>query len=188
MSSEIGESGKHVVEKLREHCEAEAGTAEEEFPKSKIIAIASMIMALLSAIGALLAGITANEILIERTEEIVERQDMETARLKVEILQTKAALLNAMDKPVPEGDVKRIEEYRAAIGEVKFEVETDEAKVSQSILEHELFAIGVTILSVAITLCGLSVLTRRHSLFTCGIAISVVGAGFLGGGVYTMFW
>lgn len=61
-------------------------------------------------------------------------------------------------------------------------------KTKQAILEHELFAIGVTILSVAITLSGLSVVTDMPRLFTAGIGLGIVGAGFFCAGVYTMFW
>ena len=182
MSSDIEESGKHAIGHMKEH------TSKDGADQNKVIAIASMIMALLSAVGALLADITANEILIGRTEQIIERQRMETARMKVEVLRTKVALLEAMGKPVDVVDQQRIGEYRSGIGEVKFETESDEAKVGQAILEHGLFAIGVTILSVAITLSGLSVDTSRRGLFTVGVVIGLIGAGFLGGGVYTMFW
>jgi hypothetical protein len=60
-------------------------------------------------------------------------------------------------------------------------------KVQATIFEHELFAIGVTLLSTAITLSGKSVVTKRGMIWAPGFVVGVIGASVVGSDVYKVF-
>ena len=62
----------------------------------------------------------------------------------------------------------------------------DEEESIAALEEHELFAVGTTMLAMAITLTGMAVIIRRRSLWYCGIGISVFGGAVIIYGIVLM--
>lgn len=151
------------------------------------VALSTMVMALLSALGVLLAGVAVNELMIERTKEILEVSHLEADRIDVELLKSKHAILTSLGETLDNSEIEKIRKYQDKIEELKTDVALEEARVQRTIFEHELFAIGVTLLSIAITLCGMSVITKRRKIWAVGLVIGVIGASFVGSGIYKMF-
>ncbi len=143
-------------------------------------------MALFSAIGALLAGITANDSLMERTEEVLEVSRMANDELHVEVLRTKHELLKSLGKMPAESELARIHAYETDAAKLKLAVQKEEMLVRLSSYKHEIFAIGVTLLAMAISLSGMAIVVGRNGLWHVGIVFGVLGCGFVAFGVYQL--
>ena len=162
----------------------EMGSQHSAF--SRRVGVVTMIMGVLSAVGALLAGITANDILLKRTAEIVDRQDLVSARVRVEILETKVVLLQSAGRKVDE-EQKLIDKLRRKMGAEQAAAEMEEGEVKDTIPAHELFSVGVALMSIAITLSGLAVASHNRRLHHLGILIAFVATGFFGAGAFSVF-
>ena len=75
---------------------------------------------------------------------------------------------------------------RNDVKKLSAEAELDEAQVEQTLLEHEMFAIAVTLLSVAITICGIALLSRHRVLWLTGLFFGVAGSLLFSAGVLEM--
>jgi NRPS condensation-like uncharacterized protein len=116
----------------------------------------------------LLAGVTSNQLLIERTEAILEVAHMETDRLNFELLKTKHAILKSLGETLDSGETGMINKYEVHFQQLNTETDADESNVKITIFNHELFAIGVTLSSIAITLSGMSLVTNRKQVWLGG--------------------
>lgn len=148
-------------------------------------AVSTLIMALFSAIGALLAGITANEALLERTSETMQVINRDRDLLQVEILKSKHESLAALDKPAPDDEVRILankESAKVASEEMKIEG----AEIESTMQHHEQFAIGVTLLSIGITLSGMAVVSQRPPIWHVGLVAGTGDAGFVGTAIVGM--
>lgn len=176
MPSEFEEAAEVGLEILNEEA---SENSHHSAPKwIALAAISTLVMALFSAVGALMAGITANEALLGRTAEIVEVVDRDRDQLEVEILASKHELLRALGKPVDSDEARLIEENRT-IRDSTEEMAEDEDEIAAAMYDHERLAIGVTLLSIAITLSGLAVVARNPRIWHVGLVVGTIGAGFV---------
>jgi hypothetical protein len=110
---------------------------------------------------------------------------LESARLEVDILTANARLMQALGFEIDEEQVALIERDREEIIEFATEVEEYEVEVAVVMRAHERLAVGVTLLSVAITLGGMALVTRRKFVWYGGLFLSVIGAGYVITGLQT---
>jgi uncharacterized membrane protein len=143
-------------------------------------------MALLTAIGALLAGVTSDEALLKRTEEIMEISILEGDRVQVDILSAKHEILVSLGKTPDEAEVERVREFKDAIEELAADVQREEKRIISSNSSSLVLAVAVTLLSVGITVSGMSVIVEQKMLWIVGIVFGVAGAVGVGIGVVTM--
>lgn len=183
MPSEISKSSESVSDAIVEHLQG--GNGHDGWIKG--VAITAMLMALFSAIGALLAGITSNDSLMERTEEVLEVSRLANDELHVEVLRTKHELLWSLGKVPAEEEVARIQAYENDAKAMRMAAEQEEALVGMSAYSHEIFSIGVTLLSIGITLSGMAIVASRPGLWHIGIVFGVLGCGFVALGMYRYF-
>ena len=181
MKSEIEESAETALELMED---LEAG---KESGWMGLIAVSTLVMALLSALGALLAGINANESILERTEEIIEISRKETEFLSIELLESKHEILNSLGTAPDSAEVERVRKERSEFEAERKKIMTDEGEVEAHIYEHEIFAGGVTLLSIAITLGGLALLAKRKIFWMIGLGFGITGTVLLALGIYSMF-
>ena len=178
MSSEYLESAEFSQEEIFEELEHDGHKGP---PWIKRVGLSTMIMASLVAIGALMAGITANELIIKRTEEILEAHQLSTDQLQIEVLKSKHAVLSSMGQTPESDEVDQIllfEKSREA-ELVKEELREDEAEVRSTLEAHEIFAISVTLLSIALTLSGVAILYRKKGIWFFGLGIGAIGTAFM---------
>ena len=184
MASEFEESAETAYEPISG---ALGDTSKEKRPGwTSWVALSTMVIALFSAVGALLAGISANEALLERTQEILEVSKLEIDRLDVELLKSKHEILTSLGESPDLGEIERISEYEGEIEELKTVGAGDETRILTAINEHQLFAIAVTLFSLAITLSGFALIAKRRILWAVSLAVAAVGSALLGFGVYQM--
>ena len=155
MPAEI-ESGESAHETLLD--ELQGGGEHGDRAWIRWVALTAMILALFSSVGALLAGITSTEAVMERTEEILELSRLEGDRLHIEILRSKHDLLRSLEKPLDLAEIERIQHYEEESAELAIAVAREEVQVGMANDKHGIFALGVTLLSIAITLSGMSIM------------------------------
>jgi chromosome segregation ATPase len=141
-------------------------------------AVSTLIMALMSAIGALLAGITANEALLRRTSETIEIVNRNRNQIEIDILASKHDILTALGKTADEDEARIVADAKR-IRETTPELKLDELEIKETMHHHELFAIGVTLLSIGITLSGMAIVSRRPPIWYVGLVSGLIGAGFV---------
>lgn len=180
MPSEFEESVEVAHELIREEVSRKTSRWIEW------VAISTMVMALFSALGALLAASTSNELMIKRTKEILEVSQLNADRTDIEILKSKHVLLESLGKKPEASDVERIKNYSYEIRDLKTDAESKERQITLTLYEHELFGIGVTLLSIAITLSGMAVVIKEKKIWFVGLMFAALGTSFLGAGLFKM--
>lgn len=184
MASELEEPAEPAHDLIRE----ELAEAEKDgsLPWLEKVALVTMIMALLSALGALAAAFSANELMLDRTEEILESSEASNATLEIELLSSKHEILESLgESPDPE-ELERVREFQARAREAKSSATQSEASVQKTLPEHERFAIGVSLLSIAITLSGMSIVTTSRRLWFLSLTLGLFGAALLAVGFFKM--
>jgi hypothetical protein len=183
--SEVIETAETAQDTVLEAVESkEVG---EQHPRwHKQVALTTLVMALLAALGALLAGRTANEALLGRTAEIIEMSRLEGDRLSVETLKSKHEILLALGETPDQAEVKRIKAFEAEMRELDTEAACEEALALSSASAHQILAIGVTMLSLGITLGGMAIVVERKYLWYVGLVFGALGILTVGIGVLPM--
>ena len=150
------------------------------------ISISTMAMAVITAVGILLAGITLNEFFLERTQELVELNRLGVDRVNMEVLESKLHILTVLGEPLDSDEVQKLQDYREEASVLAPLVAEEDAVSRRALFEHELFAIGVTLLSIAITITAVSAILKKKSLWFSGLAVGALGAGFVAVATITM--
>ncbi len=184
MVSEFEEAAEVAHDLIKEELQKEG--KDEKLLWIGLVSLSTMVMALLSALGALLAAVAANELMIERTKEILEISHLETDRINIELLKSKHAILTSLGEVPDSSEIERIRKYQDDNKKLKIDAEAEESIFQKAISEHELFAIGVTLLSIAIALSGMSLVAKRKMLWAVGLVFGVIGVSFVGVGVCKM--
>ena len=181
------ENFEEIAEVAMEAIEQESGGHHKDIPNwIEWAALSTMLIALFSAVGGLLAGMTGNEAIIERQEQISELIDVNRMELAAEVLLTRLAVIeSAGDKP-EQALLDEIRDSQTAVSEHAKRAFEDVQQSQSALRTHELFAIGTTILSVAITLIGMAVIVRQQRLWYLGLAISTCGAAIVVYGIVMM--
>ena len=183
--AEIGESTELVSELAMES--VQDGEPESERARWHMhVAITTLLMALLTAFGALLTGMTAHEALLDRTKEVIEISILEGDRVEVALLKAKHEILISLGETPDEAEIARIREFDEEIQELAAEIQSEERRILSSSSTHLTLAVAVTLLSVGITVGGMSVIVEQRSLWIAGIVFGVAGAVGVAIGVVTM--
>jgi hypothetical protein len=184
MASEFEEAAETARDIIKEESLKEVEKEEPQW--IGWVALSTLVMALLSALGSLTAGITANDLIIERSKEILDLSHISADRVDIQVLKSKHAILTSMGETVDSSEIEKIRNYEDEMEKAGADAAVEESQFQRAFFEHELFAMGVTMLSISITLSGISVVTRRKRAWMVGLVFAVIGTSFLGIGVYRM--
>ena len=166
----------------------EASRTEDGRPRWTLWAsISTMIMAMVTAVGVLLSGITLNEFFVERTAQMMEVSRLGVDTLGIEVLESKHEILARLGSAPDPDELKRIEAFRAEARFLEKDIVREGEISGLALWEHELFAIGVTILSLAVALSAVSILLTRRPFWFASLGFGATGTGFVFVGVYLMF-
>ena len=119
-----------------------------------------------------------------RTKEILELSKLESDRLHIEVLRSKHDILNSLGKLPDPKEVERIWQYEKESAALAIAVAVEETQVGIANYVHAIFALGVTLLSIAITLSGMAIISDRQVLWHVGIVLGAVGCGLVGWGIF----
>jgi Flp pilus assembly protein TadB len=171
---ELESATEHAHETIHEHVAEPHGGRST--PRWHIyVALSTLVMALLSAMAALMAALSAHEALLERTQEIVDFVALETDRIEIEVLRSKHDILRQFEVTPPPDELSRIRTYQKEVAILMETTAEEEAVVRASNRAHIVFAIAVTLLSVGITLGGMSLIAEQRFLWIVGLVFGVAG-------------
>jgi hypothetical protein len=179
-------SKETVIEAIKSKEQARAGAGEDEPRWHGRCAVTTLIMALLTALGGLLAGLSANEALLGRTREILEVDELQGERLYVETLRSKHEVLTALGQEPDPAEKEIVAAFEASTLDLELEAAQNERLVATAVSAHQLFAVAVMLLSLGITLGGMSVILDRGYLWAIGLVLGAGGVVSLGLGILTM--
>jgi len=172
---ELESATEHAHETIHDHvAESHGGRPTSRW--HAYVALSTLVMALLSALAALLAALSAHESLLERTHEIVDFVSLETDRIEIEVLQSKHDILRQFEVTPPPAELSRIRTYEEKVVSLMERTAEEEAVVRASNRAHIVFAIAVTLLSVGITLGGMSIIAKQRFLWIVGLVFGFAGA------------
>ncbi|MCP4166855.1 MAG: DUF4337 domain-containing protein [Chloroflexi bacterium] len=139
------------------------------------VAMSTLFLAMFAAIGALMAGVTSHEIVLQRTEELLEVSVSENDRVNIEVLKAKHEILEALAESPDSAEIARLEVWKEEIDRLERDERELEMKIQSAISVHLIFAMSVTVLSFAITLCGMAVIVEQKFLWIAGSILGAVG-------------
>ncbi|MCA9058818.1 MAG: DUF4337 family protein [Planctomycetaceae bacterium] len=184
---DLTESTESAIETVLDHNrEKQKQQGEPERGWQDWASISTMMMALLAGLGGMLAGKTGNDAIIERQREIVGLVDRNELQLQLEILMTRRTIIELTGRPVPDDIRTRIREMDQQLSGVLNQAHADDLGTIVAMHAHEYFATGTTLLSAAITITGMSIVTRRRGLWILGLLISLGGVLCMGSGAMAM--
>ena len=179
--SEFGESTEVVNELVMESVQVEDDTRHPNWHRQ--VAMSTLLMALITAVGALLAGITAHEALLDRTKEAIDVSIAENDRVSVEVLKAKVEILTKLGESPDQADLAQIQASEAEIIALEEEAAFEETEVQSISGAHLILAVAVTLLSVGITLSGMSIIVDQKFLWLAGLVFGIVGSMVVGYGI-----
>jgi hypothetical protein len=171
---ELENGTERVHETIRERATGEDNAASRGWFTQ--VALSTLLMALLSALAALMAAISAHESLLERTQEILDMIELENDRVEIEVLTAKHDILRRLEVEPDASEVSRVRANREDLRQRKEETTEEERFVGTATHAHLVFATAVTLLSVGITLGGISMISRKRSLWIVGLFVGLAGA------------
>ncbi|MEC8992840.1 MAG: DUF4337 family protein [Candidatus Latescibacterota bacterium] len=92
-------------------------------------------------------------------------------------------LLRSLDKPVERSELERIRQYEDESDTLASSVAREQVQVTMADAKHNFFGLGVTLLSIAITLIGMAIVVDRPLLWHLGIVFGVAGSGLIAWGL-----
>ena len=178
MDEEISETAECGIDLTIVSQREDAGRRWLEFA-----AFSCLLMAMVMAVGALLAGMTANEALISRQKQIAELSEANFLLLEHKIVENRVFYMKIEDMGIAPDMKQEMEEWKRR-GEKLTEHAKVDVEESEAVFHiHEILVIGVTILSLAISLTGLATLVKRPKIWYISLVVAIVGVVFVANGV-----
>lgn len=148
--------------------------------------LSTMIMALFSAVGGFMASNTIDEAIVDRQKQIADLIALNRMELRSELLLTRLAVIESAGKQADQELLDQVQASNRAVLQSTKQASQEVAESQTHLQSNALFAIGTTILSVAITITGMAVIVRKKRLWFGGVGVSIAGAGFVVYGVLRM--
>jgi Domain of unknown function (DUF4337) len=172
---ELENKTEHVHETIQER--ARTSHAEGSSPPwFTQVALSTLMMALLSALAALMGAISSHDSILERTQEIVDFVRLDNDSVEIEVLRSKHDLLVHLGEEPSASEVSRVRLYEENREKMSKRTANDEGVVRAETHAYVIFAVAVTLLSVGITLGGMSMIAKKRFLWVIGLALGAGGA------------
>ena len=178
MDEEVSETGEYGIDLTIESQREDAGRRWLEFA-----AFSCLLMAMVMAVGALLAGMTANEALISRQKQIAELSEANFLLLENKIVENRVVYMNIEGREIDADMVQEMKEWIRSGEKLREKARVDVELSEAEFHIHEILVIGVTILSLSISLTGLATLVKRPRIWYVSLVVATVGLVFVASGV-----
>ena len=143
------------------------------------VALSSALLAGFAAVAALMAGHHANEAMIHQIQSSDQWSYYQSKSIKETELTSKAGILDALGKPVPDADKVKVAAYQRDKEKIEKRAEDLEKTGRHHLWTYQKLASSVTMFQIAISLGAISVLMRRRSFWYASIVVGFVGIAFL---------
>jgi hypothetical protein len=164
------------TEHLHEQMHEEAHHAKERWIMG--VALSSALLAGFAAVTALLAGHHANEAMLEQIHASDQWSYFQAKGIKASVLETRMTVLEGLGKKASEKDSDKLAEYKKEQEEISKEAREKEQSARHHLHAHEIFARGVTLFQVAISVAAISVLVKRKRFWWLSMGFGVIGIFF----------
>lgn len=141
--------------------------------------LSTMVMALFAAVGGFMASSTDEEALVDGQKQLADLVTLSRMEMRSQLLLNRLAVIESTGRNADQSLLDEIQAANKAATDSTKRASEEVAESGALLQTNELFSVGTTILSVAITLTGMAVIVRQQRLWFGGIGISVVGAGFV---------
>ena len=171
------------LEQSQEHIQHHAEHHEEGKSWVLGVALSSAIFAALAAVASLQAGHHVNEALISQLQASDQWALYQAKGIKAGVLDTKVAVLTAMDKPIPPSE-KSVDKYNEEQKEIQSEAKKLEKERTEHLEHHEKLATAVTMFQICIAISAISVLTGRRPFWWVSLLAGAAGIFFMVSGLF----
>jgi hypothetical protein len=171
---------EHLQESIHEAAHGRHGH-EKSF--NTMVALSTAVLAVTAALAALFAGHAANDALFEQIEAANEWNHYQSKSIKSAVLNSKIALLTALQKQNDPKDADKRAEYDKDMEEIKSQAEAKEHQSSQHMHQHVVLARAVTFFQIAIALAAIAVLAQKRPLWVGSLALGAIGVVFFAMGL-----
>ncbi len=170
---------EHLTEEINHH--ASHAAAKPSWTMG--VALSSALLAALAAVCSLLAGHHSNEAMIEQIQSSDKWAFYQAKGIKAAVLVTKIDVLEAVGKKISEKDRESVTRYKKEQEEIQAEAKEKQDASEGHLHRHVIFARGVTLFQIAITLGAIAVLTARRFFWWVSLAVGLAGVFFLAQGL-----
>ncbi len=170
------------LEHLHESMEEKAHEASEKWVSR--VALSAAILSVLAAITGMLAGDHANEAMIEQLQASDQWAYYQSKGIKATVLSSKMETIESQGGAANPKDDEKLTQYKKDQEEIKATADEKGNLLRRSPAQAQQAGAGVTAFQIAIALSAISVLTKRKSLWFCGLGLGAVGVGFLIAGFF----
>jgi hypothetical protein len=143
------------------------------------VALSSALLASFAAVASLMAGHHANEAMILQIQSSDQWNYYQSKGIKETELTSKAGILDALGRPVPDADKVKVAAYQRDKEKIEKKAEDLEKAGRHHMWTYQKLAGSVTMFQIAISLGAISVLMRRRTFWFTSIAVGFVGIAFL---------
>src|SRR5258706_3369663 len=162
------------TEQVQEEIQHHAHESRERWVS--YVALSSALIAALAAVCALLAGHHANEGMLEQMKSSDKWAYYQAKGIEMLMLQLDR---NPDEKPAVELHADKLHDYQRKREESSREATEYGDAAKDHMARHVIFARGVTMFQIAISVAAISVLTKRTRFWYVGLAFAAVGLFFL---------
>jgi hypothetical protein len=164
------------LEHLHEEIDHHAKATNESWIMG--VALSSAILASFAAVMSMSAGHYSTEAMVSQIESANQWSYFQSKSIKESQLKSKTELLEALSKPVGEGDKDKAAEYRKDKEQIQRKAEELGTDAKRFMAKHHVLARSVTMFQIAIAVGAISVLTKRRAFWFVSLAFGAIGLVF----------
>ena len=171
MAEEIEVPTEHLQERMHE--EAERGGE----PWLLKVALTAALLSACAAIAATLAAHYVNEATLEQIRASDTWTQYQAKSIKALVIRAKIEVLDALGKTHGTDTEGKLGQYGEELQAIEAHARGSERAAVHALEQHEIYARGVTVFQIAISICAIAALTRSRWLWY--VSLSAGGAGVL---------
>lgn len=155
-------------------------------PWHRQVAVTSLILAMLVAVAGVLAGMTAHDELMKRTREIIDVSRMGNDKVEAELSKIRNLLAGGSVREQTGG--KSVTAGGDSVQRFHYDISRLESGTRLFGHAHEILAIAVTLMSLGISLSGISIVVGMRWMYLCALVMGGCGVLTFGYGIYNIFF
>ena len=123
--------------------------------------MSTAVLAAIAAIAALLSGGHANKAVMKQIQTADTWNERQGNAVKLAVRETKVELLEALGKAKSDDDADKLAKYKKEKDDLFKEAKSIQSEADEHFEQHEVYARGVTMFQIAITVAAIAVLSKR---------------------------
>ena len=142
------------------------------------VALTSALIAVMAALTVMKASRHADEGMLAAGEKNDRWAQFQAKSIKAGQMETRIAILKAMDKPVLPEYEKKLKDYAHDQQEISAEAKKLETESKHHLEVHDVMAFGVTLFQVSIAVAAIAALSKQRAFWYVSLMFGAVGTFF----------